>query len=363
MDTDRGSERRESLLIVDDNAGTREVLAIKLGRDGYSVAVAGNAHEARQHIASGAIGLVLLDVRLPDASGIDLLAELRQSHSALDLPVIVISGLDQTTDVVSALQSGANDYVTKPFDLSIVLARVRAQLALKHLKQAHDGFLRIASHDLKKPLVVMLDIARQVRADYPAGTPVDDGMASAVSMLIDSGEFMQQIIADLVELRAVRDGRLQLAKLPTDLGAIVRQAIARNTPYAQSKGIALHMHFEHHLPHIRADDSRIMQVLENLIGNAIKFSSRGAVVTVATGRDGTKLLCEVSDTGPGIPEPEMHRLFTEYARISNQPTGGEKSTGLGLAISRQLIRLHDGEIGAYNNPGDGCTFWFRLPIA
>lgn len=361
--TDRGNAgQREQLLIVDDSAATREVLAIKLGREGYAVAVAGNAHDAKQQLASGAIDLILLDVRLPDGSGIDLLTELRRSRSPLDLPVIVISGMDQSTDVVAALKNGANDYVTKPLDLAIVLARVRTQLALKQLKQAHDGFLRIASHDLKKPLLLMLDIARQVNTQYPTGTPVDANLASTMAMLIESGEFMQHIIGDLIELRAVRDGRLQLNKLPTDLGAAVRQAIARNTPYAEGKGIALRMQFERDLPHIRADDLRLMQVLENLIGNAIKFSPPGAVVTMTTRRTDNGLLCEVSDTGPGIPEPEMDRLFTEYARLSNKPTGDEKSTGLGLAISRQLIRLHDGEIGARNNADGGATFWFRLPI-
>lgn len=364
MGTDRGNAgQREQLLIVDDSAATREVLAIKLGREGYAVAAAGNAHDAKQQLASGAIDLILLDVCLPDGSGINLLSELRQSRSPLDLPVIVISGMDQSTDIVAALKNGANDYVTKPLDLAIVLARVRTQLALKQLKQAHDGFLRIASHDLKKPLLLMLDIARQVSTQYPAGTPVDANLASAMAMLIESGEFMQHIIGDLIELRAVHDGHLQLTRLSTDLGATVRQAIARNTAYAKGKGIELRMQFDKELPHIHADDFRITQVLENLIGNAIKFSPRDTVITVRTSRADGALLCEVSDTGPGIPEREMNRLFTEYARISNQPTGGEKSTGLGLAISRQLIQLHGGDIGARNNADGGATFWFRLPLA
>ena len=364
MGTDqRNTGQREQLLIVDDSAAMREVLAIKLGREGYAVAVAGNMHDAKQRIAGGAIDLVLLDVRLPDGSGIDLLAELRRSRSPLDLPVIVISGLDQPNDVVSALKNGANDYVTKPLDLAVVLARVHTQLTLKRLKQAHDGFLRIASHDLKKPLLLMLDIARQVRRGYPVGTPVDADLTSAMAMLVESGEFMQHIIGDLIELRAVRDGHLQLTRLSTDLGATVRQAVARNTAYAQGKGIKLRMEFDKTLPHINADDFRITQVLENLIGNAIKFSPRGAAVAVRTTRSGDALLCEVIDTGPGIPEAEMSRLFTEYAHISNQPTGGEKSTGLGLAISRQLIQLHGGDIGARNNADGGATFWFRLPLA
>jgi signal transduction histidine kinase len=362
MEQGANGQRKERLLIVDDTSAVRDVLAMKLEREGYAVAVAENARRAAERIVPGGQDLVLLDMRLPDGSGLDLLRRVRAAYSALDLPVIIVSGLDQTESVVQALQQGANDYVTKPFDLAVVLARVRTQLALRRLKQANDRFLRVVSHDLKKPLLLMLDVARQLRTEHPAGTPMDEDAHSALGLLIESGEFMQHIIGDLLELRAVRDGRLQLSKLPTDLGATVRQAIARNTPYARGKGIELHMQFAQGLPHLRADDFRLMQVLENLIGNAIKFSPRGAHVTVSTRHDGNGLLCEVSDTGPGIPPHEMERLFTEYAQLSNRPTGGEHSTGLGLAISRELVQLHGGEIGARNNPGGGATFWFRLPL-
>lgn len=355
-------ERPERLLIVDDEPDMCEVLALKLKREGYTSLIAGAAREARTHLAAGGIDLVLLDIGLPDGSGFDLLAALRAEHSPLDLPVIIISGRGETESVVKALQAGANDYLTKPFDLAIVLARVRGQLVLRQLKQANDRFLRIASHDLRKPLALMLDVARQLRTEYPVGKIVDEDAQSALDLLTEAGQFMQHIIGDLLELRAIRDGRLQLARVATDIGAIVRQAVARNTPYAKNKAIELGMRFGKDLPHVRVDDARIMQVLENLIGNAIKFSSSGAQVTVSTERDGATLLCEVSDTGPGIAPDELDKLFTEYAQLRNRPTGGETSTGLGLAISRELVQLHGGSIGARNNSGAGATFWFRLPL-
>jgi signal transduction histidine kinase len=275
--------------------------------------------------------------------------------------VIVISGLDQSDEIVSALRNGANDYVTKPFDLAVIVARIRTQLALKRLKQINDRFLRAASHDLKKPLLLMLDVARQVKTECPPGAAMTDDTYSALGLLIQSGDFMQHIIDDLLELRAIRDGRLRLTLRPADLGALVRQVVVRNAAYAGHKGIALDMQFETGLPVIRADEFRITQVLENLVGNAIKFCPQGARVTVSTRRDGDGLRCEVADTGPGIPEAELERLFVEYANLSNRPTGGESSTGLGLSICQELVTLHNGEIGARNNPGGGATFWFHLP--
>ena len=353
----------EQLLVVDDASGIRDVLAIKLEREGYAVTIAERMGEANQAIADGDFDLILLDVRLPDGSGLDLLQQIRRSHTPLDLPVIIISGLGEVDDVVQALKQGANDYLTKPFDLAIVLARVRTQLTLRRLKRAYDRFLRVASHDLKRPLTLILDVAGQMQTQYPPGTALDADAHASLALLIESGRFMQHIIGDFLELGAMRDGRLQLARLPADLGAIVRQAVARNSSYAQKKQISLHMQFETALPHILADDLRIMQVLENLIGNAIKFCPRGAQVRVSTRREDAWLVCEVTDSGPGIPDEDMPKLFTEYAQLRNRPTAGEQSTGLGLAISRGLVQLHGGDIGARNNPHGGATFWFRLPIS
>jgi len=355
-------EARGCLLVVDDNSAVREVLAIKLAREHYEILEAEDARQALILIEAGGIDLILLDIHLPDMSGLDLLKQVRISHSLLDLPVIMISGQGDTEGIVGALRHGANDFVTKPFDLAEVTARIRTQLTIRQLKQANDHFLRTASHDLKKPLLMMVDMARQLRSENRPGARITDDMAETLKMLVESGEYMRFIIEDLLELRAVRDGRIHLTRVLTDLGAMVRQVVVRNTNYAASKEINIAMQFGQNLVPISVDDARLTQVLENLVGNAIKFCPPGSVVTISTGREDGWLRCAVSDNGPGIPPDELNRLFMEYARLSNRPTGGETSTGLGLAICKELIVLHGGEIGAYNNPDGGVTFWLRLPL-
>jgi two-component system sensor histidine kinase/response regulator len=356
-----GQLQAERLLVIDDSDAFREVLAIKLRRVGYNVAEAATGKQALEQVASGNTDLALLDMRLPDMSGLQVLRQLRQLRSMLDMPVIVVSGLDRPGDMVEALQNGANDYVTKPFDLNVALARIRTQLSVRQLKQANDRFLRVASHDLKKPLLLMLDVAQQFRVDQKPGAPLSEEACSSLDYLIESGQYMQRIIEDLLGLSALQQGRLRLVTLPTDLGAVVRQAIARNSVYAQRKGIALDMRCEKELPHVMADEFRLMQVLENLIGNALKFSPPGSRTQIAVQPDADGVLCEVADTGPGIPQQDIDKLFSEFSALSNRPTGNEKSTGLGLSICRELIHLHGGQIGARNNSGPGTTFWFRLP--
>ena len=357
-----GPLQPERLLVVEDSDAVREVLAIKLRREGYNVAEAASGAKALEQAASGNTDLVLLDMQLPDMNGLQVLRELRRSRSMLDMPVIVVSGLNRPGDVVTALQSGANDYVTKPFELAVALARIRTQLAARQLKQANDRFLRVASHDLQKPLLLMLDVARQFREGQKPGAPLSAEACSSLDYLIESGQYMQRIVEDLLGLSALQQGRLRLSMLPTDLGAIVRQAIARNSVYAQRKSVALGMHCEKDLPHIMADEFRLMQVLENLIGNALKFGPPGSRTHIAVRPDTDGVLCEITDTGPGIPQQDIDKLFAEFSALSNRPTGNEKSTGLGLSICRELIHLHGGQIGARNNSGQGATFWFRLPL-
>src|SRR6185295_19405403 len=153
----------------------------------------------------------------------------------------------------------------------------------------------------------------------------------------------------------------RVEKREADIGAIVRQAVAHSTGFAKSRDGELHMEFERDLPNIRVDDARVMQVLENLLDNAIRYSPPGSKTTVRTNRDGDWILCEVADSGPGIPKKDMGLLFKEYVRISSSDSE-RKGAGLGLAICFEIVLLHDGEIGARNNPEHGATFWFRLPI-
>ena len=358
----RPFDRVHRLLVVDDEQVIRDLFGIQLRREGYTVSSAGSAQQAQDVLAAERIDLVLLDMGLPDMPGLVLLQKLRQTYSILDLPVIIISGAGHRDDIVAGLQSGANDYLTKPIDLGIARARIQTQLTLRQFKEINDKFSRIAGHDLKKPVILMLDMARQLQQSNTRKELSAEDLDATLSLLIEAGQYMQQLIESLLELRSVHNGRMSLTRLPTDLGAIVRQAVTRNMGYAKSKGIALRMEFTTELPPILADDLRLMQVLDNLIGNAIKFSPAATQITVRTRREGGFILCEVVDQGPGIADEDRSKLFVEHARLRNKPTGNETSTGLGLSICREMVTLHGGEIGATNNPAGGTTFWFRLPL-
>src|SRR5712692_4483013 len=232
----------------------------------------------------------------------------------------------------------------------------------KNLKELNDKLLNISSHDLKKPPLVILEAARELQTEYPLGTPMDAEAQESLSMLIKSGEYMQRVVQDSLDLRAIESGHIKLAKIPTDINELTKQTLERNSEYAKRKNINLSSELDPRLPTIKADNFRLAQVLDNLLGNAIKFSPAGASTVVRTYAEDGFILLEVSDAGPGIAEEDMDKLFVEYAQLRNRATSNEKSTGLVLAICKELIGLHGGEIGARNNPEGGSTFWFRLQV-
>lgn len=351
-----------SILVVDDNEDNRDMLSRRLKRQGYRIAVAENGYQALEMVGAEKFDLVVLDIMMPGISGLDVLKTLRQTYSVADLPIIMATAKDQSEDVVVALGMGANDYVTKPLDFPVVLARIKSQLSLKRLSGLKDEFLRIASHDLKNPLTVVLGTVKMVQRHVPPGSTMTSDSHELLSKITKRALEIQRIIEDFLDFQALQDGHLNLVKAGTDLNEIARDASESNQEYAAGKDIRLSLELANDLPPIEADAARLMQVVRNFVSNAVKFGTRGSSAVIRTLRDHDAVRLEVSDTGPGLTEEDLNKVFHKYARLSNKPTGGEKSSGLGLAICKQMIDLHGGEIGVYNNADQGATFWFSVPV-
>jgi signal transduction histidine kinase len=175
---------------------------------------------------------------------------------------------------------------------------------------------------------------------------------------------MQHTLTAFQDLNVIESGRIQITPSVIDLHALVRQVVQSNAYYAQQKEHCLQLALAPELPPVQADESRLRQVIDNLVGNAIKFSPYQATTVIRTRLEPDSVVVEVQDTGPGLTEQDMAKVFvTKFAQLSNLPTGNEAQTGLGLTLCKYLIDLQGGDIGVYNNPtGPGATFWFRLPL-
>ena len=351
------------LLIVDDNEDNLHLLSLRLQRRGYNVETAHGGKAAIAQMEQHKFDLVLLDIMMPEVDGFEVLSTLRKTYSITELPIIMATAKDESEDVVKALRLGANDYVTKPVDFPVLLARVQSQLQAKSLFQLKDEFLKIASHDLKNPLWSILTASQMLEEAVEQDQFIPDQHVKMLKMITRQANLMQQIITDFVDFQAAQDGQLILTTAPLDLNEVARKAVENNTDYAHTKGIKLQLQLTESLPEVIADEARLSQVAHNLVSNAIKFTRKqGNPTTVITRSEGDQVWLEISDSGPGLSEQDFGLVFGKYARLSNRPTGGEKSSGLGLAICKQMIELHGGQIGVRNNPTEGATFWFSLPV-
>ncbi len=375
---------RQIILVVDDTPENISILSSLL-RGQYRTKVATSGTVALE-IASSAQtrpDLILLDITMPDMDGYEVCRRLKEDENLRDIPVIFLSALNETVDKVKAFSVGGIDYVTKPFHADEVQARVETHLKVRRLqvelekqnrilqeyneqlRQLHalkDDFLRIASHDLKNPLTCIIGFADIISSFTPPGTVMTAATHGWAGKITSQSKVMLKIIEDFLDFQAMEDGQLKLNRELIDLNEIARGVLERNAGYAVKKSITPHLDLDQSLPLVQADKSRLAQVLDNFVSNAVKFSPPGEHVTIRTQKINDGILVEVLDSGPGLTGEDTKKLFVKYAKLSNQPTGSEKSSGVGLAICKRIVDLHGGRIGGRNNPNGGTTFWFELPV-
>ena len=250
-------------------------------------------------------------------------------------------------------------------DLVMVMAQdlteVEAQKKeLEKLNEEKNRFIGIASHDLKNSITAIQG-ASSVLVDLPDKIGKEDKM-KLTNAIFRSSKFMGNLVNDLLDISVIEAGKLELKKTSTDYKSFINKNLELKYILAKEKNITIEVKIDETIPLINLDQTKISQVLNNFIDNALKFSILNSTVTIEVSKEEDSILTKIIDKGPGIPEEEQHKLFTEFHKTSVKPTGGEKSTGLGLAISKKIIETHGGKIGVESKVGEGSTFYFTIPI-
>jgi len=352
------------ILIVEDEEFNRDIMARRLQTGNYNLRFAVDGQQALDMVAEQKPDLILLDIMLPEIMGLQVLHTLRQQYSMVDLPIIMVTAIDEDERIVRALELGANDYVAKPINFPILIARLQTQLSLKQLSAMNAEFLTTASHDLRKPIAVIQDIAASSRALLLSHQALNsDDMLQRFDAVSKSANFINSVTECMLNTQAGGFEQIRLTKIPLHIEPLILETIHRHHAYASEKRINLINKSDANMPTVEADRSRIAQVLHNLVDNAIKFCSANDTITITTKADNDNVSVIVSDTGPGLTDSDFDQLFVKNATLSNQPTNKEASNGLGLATCQQLVKLHNGDIGAMNNSEHGVSFWFKLPVS
>jgi signal transduction histidine kinase len=273
--------------------------------------------------------------------------------------VFIISMLPTTGVLVVVLVWYREAGERRMFGQREQVRELNAELA--RLNAEKNEFMAIASHDLRAPLASVRGLAGQLR-DGQMGEPATQ--QRALGAIHELAVRMLGLVDDYLGAHAVETGALPMRKERLDLQEVIAQAAERHAPVAKNKGQCVKV-IAGPSVHAQADAGMLAQVLDNFVGNAMKFSPRGVSVQLglAVAEDGSVARIEVTDEGPGIAAEEQENLFKKFSRTGTKPTGGETSFGLGLAVTKRLAEAMGGKVGCDSAAGAGATFWIELPVA
>ncbi len=232
---------------------------------------------------------------------------------------------------------------------------------LKRLNDQKDEYLGIVAHDLRNPLTNIIGYVKLVVTDMELATFTRSQSQSDLQLVLHSAENMQRMISGLLNIAAIEAGKLHLQWQPCRMTELIEQCAQFHRRYYEQKKIRLVVRTPE-LPVVSADRDRIIEVMDNLLSNAAKYTYEGGEVTVRGESDDKEVTVHVQDNGQGMTEDDLQRAFQYFEKLSATPTGGESSTGLGLAIVKKIVELHGGRVWASSEKGTGSTFSFTLPV-
>jgi two-component system sensor histidine kinase/response regulator len=362
------------VLVVDDIAQNIQVVGSILTEAGYEVMPARSGAEALGRVRIQKPDLILLDLMMPDMDGLEVARRLKSDPATDDVPIIFLTASNELDHLVRAFATGAVDYVTKPFNAAELLSRVRTHMELKtardalklqaqrlhELNEEKNGLLSIAAHDLRNPLTNVLGLVDLIREE------IGDGQTETrenLDLIRATATHMLRLVKDLLDVNAIELGGRELHPETLALGEIVASVVDQSRRRAAAKGQEIQLEVPESACAVSMDPEAALQIVDNLVSNAVKYSPPGKTIWLRVKSSGQKVSLEVEDEGPGLTQQDLARVFAKFARLSSKPTGGESSTGLGLSIVKSLVEASGGRVWVESPPAKGAKFIVELPMA
>ncbi len=360
-----------SILVVDDTPANLQVLVGMLKEHGHRVRPVLEGRLALRAAKAEVPDLVLLDINMPDMNGFEVCEQLKADPKLADTPVIFISGNTETVDKVRAFSVGGVDYVTKPFQMAEVEARVATHLelrrkrrelqesieALRRLETLRDSLVHMVVHDLRSPLAAISACLEVIKWD--AEEQHRQELAADVEMALHATRTIIRLVNSVLDVSKMEGTEMRLQLAPADMAAVARESVEELESLVGTRQLVRDWPDEPVMAVV--DRDVVARVLQNLLGNALKFTPTTGVVTIAVEANDDMVRMAVSDTGPGIPREYRERVFEKFGQVEAVSRGQRFSTGLGLTFCRLAVEAHGGRIGVDSEVGRGSTFWFVLP--
>jgi signal transduction histidine kinase len=377
------------VLIVDDERRNAELLKVMLASEGYTLLTATSGEDALALLADQQPDLILLDVMMPGMDGYQVAAKIKQNPATNNIPVIMLTALDDRNARMLGLNAGAEDFLTKPVDRAELCVRVRNLLRLKtygdklraahaalavalaeagearrmaeHANNAKTQFLRSMSHELRTPLNAISGYTEILEMGIRGA--VNPAQVKDLGRIKRASSYLLRLINDVLTIARLEGAR------PLNLVSIAANPLLAEVEglcilQAKANGLTLTVVPAEHEIFATADAERFQQILINLITNAIKFTPKGGAITVTCDDDTGEVRLRVNDTGVGVRLLDIDRVFEPFVQIDRHlTTETQQGVGLGLSISRELARAMSGDLTLESTEGVGSTFTLTLPIA
>ena len=375
MDTSLDFNAAEyKILIVDDVVSNVLLLKVLLKNLNYQIATANDGLQALSAVETEKPDLILLDVMMPGLNGFEVAEKLKENPETRDIPIIFLTALNATSDVVRGFKAGANDFISKPFHKEELLIRVSHQISLIAARRiiirqteelqrtisGRDKLYSVIAHDLRSPIGSIKMVLNMLLLNLPASS-IGKDMHEMLNMANRMTEEVFSLLDNLLKWTKSQIGKLKVVYQDVDMVEVTEGVIEIFSMVAGLKKIGIRLEAPERLG-VYADIDMIKTVIRNLISNAIKFSNEGTEILVIVQEQDDMAVVSVKDSGCGIDEENQKKLLHTDTHFSTFGTNNEEGSGLGLLLCQDFVIKNGGKLWFTSVKGEGSTFSFSIPL-
>lgn len=373
--------KKIQVLFIDDEESIIDGVLRLFMRESYGIFATRSPDKAREALAKEKIKVVVSDYRMPEISGVEFLREVKEKYP--NVVKILFTGYTDFSAAEEAINVGeVYRFISKPWKTAELLSTIRQCIEhydlitqskaheeelevvnkkLKAMYEMQKEFTSTVSHELRTPLA-SIKTAIDLVVKRMVGE-INQEQEEVLGRAKSNVDRLKRLIDDILDLTKMEGGKVQMNFMMDDIHQVIQEVVEAQKDVVQNRGLYIKTDFDAHVSGVPFDRDRIIQVLNNLLSNAIKFTKEGGITVSTQGKSQENhIIVSIKDTGKGITEADIPKLFQKFQQIESAETNEEGGTGLGLAICKEIISRHGGKIWVESKLGEGTTFNFILPI-